>query len=331
MSCLAASSNLRRRVLRSTHHRMGSSRPEHADVYVALRAADEWGVLSWEELRACGLSCTEIKTRARNGRLHRKHRGVYAIGHPRLPLEGRLLAAVKACGPAAVLSHRSAAVLWQLLDPDPAHRPEVTVLGVAPRRHPGIRTHRTGSLGTDEVRRHRGIPVTAPIRTLLDLAAVVDARVLRRATRAAQSSRLVHHSPLIRAVGDQSGRRGIRKLRQILASGPAPTRSELEDVVLDLIVRGGFARPDINVPLLIAGRRIIPDFRWPECQLVVEADGAAWHDHPLARRDDAARQALLEAHGERVLRVTWEQAVARPAETLARLEAAAAPRIRTRS
>ena len=70
---------------------------------------------------------------------------------------------------------------------------------------------------------------------------------------------------------------------------------------------------------------MIPDFRWPCRRLIVEADGAAWHGHRLAHEDDAERQALLESHGERVLRVTWEQAVARRAETLARLRAAGAP------
>jgi very-short-patch-repair endonuclease len=55
---------------------------------------------------------------------------------------------------------------------------------------------------------------------------------------------------------------------------------------------------------------------------VVEADGAAWHDNRLAREDDAERQALLEAHGERVLRVTWAQAIAQRAQTLKRLRAA---------
>jgi very-short-patch-repair endonuclease len=80
------------------------------------------------------------------------------------------------------------------------------------------------------------------------------------------------------------------------------------------------------VPLILDGRRVVPDFRWPKQRLVVEADGAAWHDHWLAREDDAERQALLEAHGERVLRVTWEQAVVLPTQTLSRLGAAGAPR-----
>lgn len=105
----------------------------------------------------------------------------------------------------------------------------------------------------------------------------------------------------------------------------APTRSELEDVVYDLIIDGGLLRPDVNRPLLHAGRRVIPDFRWPAQRLVIEADGAAWHDNPIARKDDAERQALLEASGDRLIRVTWDQAVARPSQTLARIRAAGAP------
>jgi hypothetical protein len=144
--------------------------------------------------------------------------------------------------------------------------------------------------------------VTTPLRTLLDLAAILPARQLRRAVRQALALRLVSHRELLQRVDAAGSRRGVRALRAILAGGPAPTRSELEDVVLDLILRGGLPMPDVNVPLVLDGRRVIPDFRWPDRQLVIEADGAAWHDDPLARDDDAERQALLEAHGERVLR-----------------------------
>ena len=64
----------------------------------------------------------------------------------------------------------------------------------------------------------------------------------------------------------------------------------------------------MNKPIWLSGRRIVPDFRWPEQRLVIEADGGAWHDHKLARENDAERQAWLEAHGEQVVRVTWDQA-----------------------
>ena len=92
--------------------------------------------------------------------------------------------------------------------------------------------------------------------------------------------------------------------------------------MLDLLLRGGLPHPVVNKPLVRLGRRIIPDFRWPRQRLVIEADGAAWHDGKLAREDDAERQAVLEACGERVIRVTWDQVVCRPDQLLARVRAA---------
>ena len=295
------------------------------DVLVARAAADQWGVLSLAELFACGLSRGAVSDRVLNGRLHVIHRGVYAVGHRSIALQGRFLAAVKACGPGAVLSHLAAAVLWGFMTWDANRYPEVTFVGPSERRHPGLRIHRTRSLDLDDRTRHHGIPVTTPARTLLDLAAQLDDKPLRAATRRAQSLYRVNVRQLAEALARHQGRRGAARLAKIIATGPAPTKSELEDVVLDLILRGGLVHPDVNVPYYVDGRRTVPDFRWPEQRLVVEADSKTWHDNPLAREDDAERQALLEAHGERVLRVTWAQAIARPTPTLARLRAAGAP------
>jgi hypothetical protein len=294
------------------------------DVLVARLAAREHGVVSLDELRACGLKREAVGVRVRNGRLHPLHRGVYAVGHARPTLEGLFLAAVKACGLDAVLSHYAAAVLWRLLPWD-GRRIEVTVRGAGTRTHPRLRVHRTAHLEPGDIRVRDGIAVTSPARTLLDLASVVPYATLRRAARQAQSLGLVTVGELASVLQRPGPRRGRANLTRIVATGPAPTRSELEDVVLDLLLSGGFERPDVNVPLVLAGRRVIPDFRWPSARLVVEADGAAWHDNPTAREDDAERQALLEAHGERVIRVRWKQAVARRAETLRRIRAAGAP------
>ncbi len=167
--------------------------------------------------------------------------------------------------------------------------------------------------------------MTSPARTLLDLAGRFSHRELRRAVRQAQSLRLVSVRDLLTAIERLGPRPGTRKLAEILATGPAPTRSELEDVVLELLLGGGFIHPDVNRPLLLAGRRVVPDFRWPEQAIVVEADSRTWHDNPTARSDDAERQALLEAHGDRVLRVTWNQAVRHPHQTLTRLRRAGVP------
>ncbi|TMK74695.1 MAG: DUF559 domain-containing protein [Actinobacteria bacterium] len=185
--------------------------------------------------------------------------------------------------------------------------------------------HYSSVLGARDVMRHEGIPVTTPARTLVDLAGVVNDNLLRTAVRRALAKRRVGIRQLVATRRRLGRRRGSATLNRVLRAA-APTRSELEDVVFDLIVDAGFVRPDVNQPLLLAGRRIVADFRWAEQQIVVEADSRAWHDNPLARADDAERQTLLEAHGDGVVRVTWEQAVMRARETVARIEAAGVPR-----
>jgi hypothetical protein len=224
-------------------------------VLIARRAALSYGVPSLGELLACGLSRNGVATRVRNGHLHRRHRGVYALGHPRLPLEGHFLAAVKACGGFAVLSHFAAAVLWRLIAWD-ARDVDVTVPGSAPRRHAGLRIHRARHLEPQDVTVHRGIPVTSPARTLLDLAAVVDAGRLRRAVREAEALRRADTRAILDVLRRAGRRPGAPAMRRLIADGPAPTRSELEDVLLDLVLRDGLARPDVNVPLVIGGRRV---------------------------------------------------------------------------
>src|SRR3954469_5101426 len=98
------------------------------DVEVAGRAARQWGVVAAAELRDCGLSKKAVARRVRNGWLHPLHRGIYAVGHDNPPLEGRFLAAVKACGVAAVLSHFAGAAHVGMVRWDDRY-PEVTVVG----------------------------------------------------------------------------------------------------------------------------------------------------------------------------------------------------------
>ncbi len=281
-------------------------------------------MLSTAELRACGLTYSSITRRHARGHLHRLHTGVWAVGHPNPPREGGLLAAVKACGPTAFLSHYSAAELWgfvERLD----RLPDVTVTAPARRAHPGIRTHRATRLGSEDRRVHLGIPVTSPARTLLDLAATLDRRRMRAAVRRAQGTGRVTVRQIGWALERYAGQRGSAVLRDAVSSGAAPTKSERESDVLDLIIEAGGLHPDVNRALTLGGRRVIPDFRWPEQKLVLEVDSTAWHEDPLARADDRERQALLEAHGETVLRVHWRDAVLRPQRTLDGLRNADVP------
>ena len=311
--------------------RIGRSADTHCDqsgldARVAELAAKQWGVASLAELRACGLTERAVLGRVRRGLLHRLHHQVYAVGHPNVSKEGLWLAAVRACGATARLSGFSSAELCGYYESDEWRVPEVTIVGGSTRSHPGIRVHRTAELVDRDWRHVRGIPVTSPARTLLDLAARLDGAPLRSLVRRAQGTHSVNVREICEVLTRLGPRKGSRRLAEIVADGPAPTRSVLEDVVLDLILAGGFARPDVNKPIHIYGRRIVPDFRWPQQRLIVEADSAAWHENKVAREDDAQRQALLEAQDERVLRVTWEQAIVHRTQTLARLRAAGAPR-----
>jgi hypothetical protein len=225
-------------------------------------------VLSADELRRCGLSRRMVADRVDQGHLHRLHHGVYAVGHPNIPIEGRFLAAVKACGHGAVLSHFSAGAVWEMVEWDGRHV-EVTVLDTTPRVHAGIRVHRTCLLEARDVRRHHGIPVTSPARTALDLCSQLPERAARRAVRKGVSQGLLNARRLLEILDRQARRPGAKRLRQIVAGGAVPARSELEDVVLDLILAAGLEHPEINMPMILDGRRVIPDFRWPERRLIV--------------------------------------------------------------
>jgi very-short-patch-repair endonuclease len=289
----------------SLNHLTGGKPTTGPDVLVARLAAKQWGVLTVADLVACGLTRREVEVRVRQGHLHALHRGVYAVGHPNVCIEGHWLAAVKACGPAAVLSHFAAACLWGLLRWD-GRRVDVTA--PTKRRHQGVRAHRSEAI---ECVVQRGIPVTPRLRTVVDLARTEDEATVKRALRAARFSE--RELALLPAGG---------MLGRIVGLSAAATASHSEDYVLDLILKAGLSHPEVNRPQRVPGRLTVPDLRWPEQQLIVEVDSREWHSDPLAQRDDADRQARLEAEGWRVLRVTLAQARQHPQLTIARLRAA---------
>ena len=290
------------------------------DEQIARLASGRHGLVTAAELRAIGLSKQAIHDRARSGRLHRIHRGVYAVGHRAMNTEQLLQAAVLAVGDDAVLSHLSAAVLWGLVRPSNLDLQRIdvaTTRRLNPRR--GIRLHLVGALPESDLTSRAGIPVTAAPRTLVDLAGVVAMPILRRAVRQAEVERLADLRAIDAQLGLAACRRGVRQLRELVSAGPAPTRSVLEDRTLDLLRRHGFPRPLINATVRTADRRYEVDFLFPERKLIVEADGERYHAGHAARVNDAAKQAALETAGYRVVRLTWSQVVHQQAQTAERL------------
>jgi len=279
-----------------------------ADARVANLAARQWGVVDTADLLACGVTRKATLSRVRNGRLFPLYRGVYATGHANVPFEAWCLAAVKACGPRAALASFAAAVLWGMLEPFGRY-PDV----VAPtaRHHDGINTFRAA---TFEHTIHEGIPVTTPAQTVMHLSSVALFATLRRAVNEGLNLKLFVVGDLI-----AGGHRGAKKLRAVLATA-APTKSENENLVLQLLHEAGVERPEVNPA--IDGTRLIPDFLWPDRNLILEADSERHHGGMLARADDRAKQRVLERLGYTVIRTSWAEATTRPDRMLSRVRAA---------
>lgn len=282
------------------------------DARIAEVAARQRGVVSLDQLTDAGISAVAASRRAATGRVHRLHRGVYAVGHEAIGEEGRLLAAVLACGPGAMLSHLSAAALWSLREPMPQVI-DVLVPCESGRKMDGIRARRCRYPDSTEITEHEGIPCTTPARTLVDAAGVSGRRSLRRMVEQAAFRRLLDVEAIDRALERAKGRRGVRMLRGLLvpwrtSDGSLPhLRSLLEAVLLPALLEAGLPRPQCNVRMRVLGEPMEIDLLWAERRVVVEADGRAAHDTEAAFHSDRRRDQLLVAAGYRVVRVTWPQ------------------------
>jgi very-short-patch-repair endonuclease len=293
----------------------GGDATDEIDRRIVARAAEAEGIVTTADLLDAGLSRNAIVTRTRHGWLIRRHRGVFLVGAVAGPLAAEV-AAVRACGGRAVLSHGAGSALWRVRARVDGPI-EVTVAGGEVRSRPGIRVHNVTYV---ESTVHRGIPVTTPARTLLDLAAVVTADDLARAVEEARVLRLVTDADL-RAILDSHPRRaGTAALRRELGKDARLTRSEAERRLLHLIRRAGLPLPETNVR--VVGHEV--DALWRAQRLIVEIDGFDVHGTRAAFERDRARDGRLTAAGYRVMRITWRQLRDEPELTVARLAAALA-------
>jgi very-short-patch-repair endonuclease len=287
------------------------------DGAVAELAARQHGVVALAQLGALGLGPRGVRHRAAAGRLHRLHRGVYAVGHAHVSVQGRRLAAVFACGTNAVVSHRTAADLWGIRGSD-SRLIDVTVSPRTGRRAPaGVRLHRVRRLSPDDVTRHEEIPVTTVARTLVDLADALPADALAKAVNETEVRRLLDVTAVEEAIARANGRRGAANLHLLTDSVLQPTRSPLEERFLSLLREWGLPEPRVNAPVTVGGRNFEVDALWPRERLIVELDGAAFHHTRRAFHADRERDLALATQGYLVVRLTW-RALSREPDRVAR-------------
>lgn len=298
-------------------------RPHSPDAALAALAGRQHGVVSTLQLRELGLTKHAVRRRVESKHLQRLYQGVYAVGHTALTADSRRLAAVLACGPEALLSHRAAGSAIGLLPSSP--RFDVTVPHGRKARE-GILIHRSRLIHPEDRDTVRGIPVTSVARTLVDLADVLSEERLAEAVHEAEVQRKFDLRAIERTLARLPGRIGRHRLRRVLVAympDPHFTRSAAERRFLRLCERHDLPTPAANV--WVAGCEI--DAYWPDVRLAVEIDGGQVHHTKRAFHEDRARDRRLAAKGIRVVRITWpdfDDAGRLAAELLA-IRAAAAP------
>lgn len=255
------------------------------------------------QLLELGFTSEAIRHRLDKGRLHPARTGVYAVGRPELSGHGRWMAAVLACGSGAALSHGSAAALWGIGN-ERDHEIELSVPAANRARPSGLRVHRRASLaGSDATTRH-AIPLTSPVRTLLDLASYLSRAQLEAAVNAADKLDLIDPDSLRSALESRAGQPGVRALRDLLDRHTfVLTDSELERRFLPIARRAGLRSP-------ITGRYLNGfkvDFFWPDLGLVVETDGLRYHRTPTQQARDRRRDHAHMAAGLTPIRFSHAQ------------------------
>lgn len=294
------------------------------DVAIAELADRQHGVVARQQLVEIGVGRGAIEKRLARRILVPLHRGVYAFGHRQLRIEGRWLAAVLAAGPGAALSHRDAAALHGMRKAPESKRASVTTS--AKVRAAGLWVFPRRALHEEDRAVVRGIPVTSPARTLVDLAPMLTAGQLAATLGETDRRGLLDTAEVERALRRTKGRhgQGHARLRAALDAhkrhGAALVRSELEERFLDLVLAAGLPWPRLNAPL--KGFQV--DALWPAERVVVELDGWAHHKEREQAARDRDKTNRLQVAGYLVLRFLHGDIVGRPAEVAAAIRDALA-------
>lgn len=293
------------------------------DAFIAAVARDQHGLVTRTQARAAGLTGDQIEDRVARGRWDPLYRSVYRIAGTPSSREQRCLAACLAAGEGAVVSHRSAAELWGLDGVEPGWS-EVTVTTSHHPRHVGFLVHRTRDLRPTHTTVRHGLPITNPMRTLVDLGAVCPRPVVGQAMDDALGRKLVSIKGLVQVWRDvaRPGRNGSGVLRALLEEHlPFPNASRLEKAMLRLHRNHGLPEPEAEVEIRDEQGRFIGrvDYAHRAARIVIEVDGYDKRTSKEAFVRDRVRDRRLRAMGWTVLRFVWFEVIFTPAEVAAEI------------
>jgi very-short-patch-repair endonuclease len=292
------------------------------DARLGLLAGRQGGAFSFRQAIELGFPSSTIADRLRKGAWDRRLPGVYAVAGVDRSRIHELWVAVLAAGPNTTLTHETACLIHgaERLPSKP-----ITLTGPHGWHHalPAVFVHQIDDLQPWHRTTWRGLPVSAPARAVVELAATQSASMIGRVADdfiAAKRTTLARISAVFAELA-RPGKPGMEKIATVLdarGEGYVPPASELERLLFDVLAAGGLAAPQRQVPLVghssVSG---IVDGAYADAKLVLEADGRRWHDRLEASANDRRRDAELARVGWQTLRFVYEQLKDDPGEVCA--------------
>ena len=277
-------------------------------------AEGQHGVVARAQVRGLGISGAAISRRLRDGLWCRVLPGVFRITgapepHAQLPMAAALWA-----GDGAVVSHASAARLWGI-EGTRERNVELWVPSSRNPHHQLVEVHRGPRIVGPDLRRRGPIPITDPVRTLIDVSARMEDDRLLATVESAFRAKLCSPERLAARVDElrTSGRAGVGRLAEMLSARNGPAlESMLEAKVWGLVQRTGLPLPQRQFRVSLPGGRYRLDFAWPEHKVGLECDGWEHHGRRAAFDPDRARLAEFAAAWWRILPVTWRACTREP-------------------
>ena len=285
-------------------------------------AETQLGLVAHRQLLEHHVPPSTIQTATASRRLLPMERGVSLVPGVPITAEVRLLAKLLSAGPGAVLSHRSAAWRWGLVDAPPS-MPEISVPRGRRPRTPGLVVHESTDLHLVVAGTIDGLPITDVGRTILDCATVCDVELLVDAARREHRiSRTL--LPWVVAEHARRGRPGIESLRRHLVLDELP-HSDFERLVCRWLRRNGITGWRLHHRLVLPGHGPVePDIAWADRRLALELEGADHRDRELVHDADTGRQNALLLAGWDVMRLTYRRWLRHTDRVLDELRAALA-------
>jgi very-short-patch-repair endonuclease len=270
--------------------------------------------VTWEQLRSIGFSRAAIYRMVERGLLFRIHRGVYVVGRRALSRNGHFLAAVLHAGDDAALTGFAGAALAGFWNGNTS--PIEVVVPRVVKAPKGIRVYKATDMPPTETR--DGIPVTTPEQTILRLAKTMySQRHFRRLVHEALVQTVTTLPRLLKACDDSPKRtKAVQRVERELADGAKPTRSGLEDDVVEILRRHKFPPFDTNAPVPGTPPWVEVDIYFKRQKLAIDVDGPH-HWTPYRKELDAYKQQVIEDAGVALLRLGEDAAApAREPETV---------------